>query len=49
MSFFFIYIIPITIHLKCVYFSSPEEREHKILEKEKESEKEKETEMKDHK
>ena len=36
VSFFFIYVIPISIHLKCVYFSSSEEREHKIVEKESE-------------
>ena len=30
VSFFFIYVIPIGLHLKCVYFSTPEEREHKL-------------------
>ena len=26
VSFFFIYVIPIGLHIKCVYFSTPEER-----------------------
>lgn len=30
VSFFFIYVIPIGLHLKCVYFSSAEEREHRL-------------------
>ena len=29
VSFLYIYLIPIVLHLKCVYFSTPEEREHK--------------------
>mgnify|MGYP003683618177 CR=1 FL=1 len=26
ISFFFIYVIPISLHIKCVYFTSEEER-----------------------
>ena len=50
VSFFFIYVIPIGLHLKCVYFSTPEEREHRLSEKEKALVEEKgEIEMKEYK
>lgn len=37
ISFFFIYVIPVGLHVKCVYFTKAEER-HAMLNEEKEKE-----------